>query len=131
MPSLYLIQERLRDLDFRYFYSGDVEASDYNQYNIGEILESLGQSNVSVLYQQMALNALTIYHVAVRRLHADTTTISFSGVYESEDGVIRVERGYNKDGRTLDKQVVVGQITTDSGIVLDQQVMDGGTADVS
>lgn len=91
---LYQIEERLWDLDFGYLYSGEVKASDFNQYTIGEMLEHLGQTNAQALYQKIALNALTIYRVAAHRLHADTMTVSFSGVYEGEDGVVLVEHGY-------------------------------------
>ena len=73
------------------------------------MLERFGQSDVDGLYQRISLNGLTLHHVAVQRLHADTTTISFSGAYDTDDdSVLRAERGYNKDGRSQDEYFARG-----------------------
>lgn len=130
-PPLCRISERLAKLDYAILYNNELSAEDFNQYNLGEMLERLGRANPQKMYQTFALNAYTVYNIRFQRLHADTSTVSFSGVYEGESGMLQPERGYNKDGRPQDLQVVVGQITDENGIVLDQEVMNGSTSDVS
>ena len=66
---------------------------------------------------------MTTYHIEVERLHADTTSLSFWGAYEGtgeNEGEVRIVRGYNKDGRPNCNQIVVGQITNENGIVLEE-----------
>ncbi len=129
---LYQLGDRLKDVDLSYCYEGAVMAEDINQYNMGEMLERLGGAQPEKLYEKVALTALTQYHIAVERLHADTTSLSFWGAYEGtgeNEGEVRIVRGYNKDGRLNCNQVVVGQITNENGIVLEAQVMNGNTSD--
>ena len=129
---LYQLADHLKDVDLSYFYDGAISAEDINQYNMGEMLERLGSAHPEKLYEKIALTALTTYHIAVERLHADTTSLSFWGAYEGtgeNEGEVRIVRGYNKDGRLDCNQVVVGQITNENGIVLEARVMDGNTSD--
>ena len=49
---------------------------------------------------------------------------------EEKAEVLRMEKGYNKDGRRGDGQVVLGQAVNEHGIPLTCKVMDGRTSDV-
>ncbi len=71
-----------------------------------------------------------IYKIAFKRLHADTTTVSFYGDYNIEDEQPQIVRGYNKDHRPECKQVVMGKIVTEHGVPVTSIVMDGNTSDV-
>jgi transposase len=76
------------------------------------------------------------------RFHADTTTISFYGEYdydesmidlteEEREDILKIERGYNKDGRPQCNQVVVGQIVNEVGVPLVSKTLNGSTSDVT
>ena len=91
------------------------------------------------LYRSMALTVSTIYQIIIRRLHADTTSVSFYGEYDMDLNqlseaeraeILAIDCGYNKDGRPQCNQIVVGQIVNEDGIVLASEVMDGHTSDI-
>ena len=76
------------------------------------------------MYQVIALSAIKQAGIPTERLHADITTISFYGEYDTEKlkltdeeraELLQIERGYNNDGRPECKQVVVGQIVNEAG----------------
>ena len=98
------------------------------------------------------LSAHTTYDIAFKRLHADTTTVSFYGEYADEEPQVfdkaldieagqepreespvaentplNITQGYNKDHRHECPQVVAGKIVND-GIPLAAKVMDGNTS---
>lgn len=92
------------------------------------------------MYQVMALSAIKQAGIPTHRLHADTTTVSFYGEYdtgkmdltaEEKAELLQIERGYNKDGRPECRQVVVGQIVNEAGIPILQKVQNGSTPDVT
>jgi transposase len=72
-------------------------------------------------------------------MHNDTTTLSFYGEYdinrlkltdEEKKEILKIEKGYNKDGKPGCKQTVIGQIVNEHGIPLVSQTLDGSTTDV-
>jgi transposase len=113
------------------------ELKNVNSSNVGRALERLGETDSDSIYEQLALSAVKLNGIPVTRLHGDTTTISFYGEYDemdlSEAGkeeLLQIEKGYNKDGRRGDKQVVVGQIVNELGVPLVSRSLNGATSDV-
>lgn len=133
------VSSRFTGLDTEYLFGDGISSEDINEYNIGQMLDRLSEQNCNELYRSLALTVVTLYQIVVSRLHADTTTVSFYGEYdfdlsqlsEAEQAeVLAIDRGYNKDGRPLCNQVVVGQIVNEDGIVLASDVMAGHTSDI-
>ena len=133
------VNERLKDVDLGYLIGEEAEESEVNSFNIGRALDQISKIDYSGLYATQALSALQIYDIPITRCHSDTTTISFYGDYdidkldlteEEREEILKIEKGYNKDGRPASKQVVVGQIVNEFGIPVVNKVMDGSTSDV-
>ena len=133
------IQERLRPYDLSYLIGYEAECHDINSFNVGRALERIGAADYNGIYEGMALTALQQYDIPVGRVHSDTTTVSFYGEYdvdsielteEEQNELLKIEKGYNKDGRPGCKQAVVGQIVTEQGIPLTNRTLDGSTSDV-
>ena len=133
------IQDRLYDFDLPYLIGPEANMQSVNSFNVGRALERIGESGPDSIYETMALTTLTEYEIPVRRMNSDTTTLSFYGEYdvekmnltaEEKEEVLRIEKGYNKDGRPQSKQVLVGQVTNEHGLPLINKVMDGATSDV-
>jgi transposase len=133
------IEERFEQIDLGYLLGASIEDTAVNSFNLGRALGRIGEGDCGALYQTMALTAIQQNDIPVKRLHGDTTTISFYGEYdisrmnlseEEKEEVLKIERGYNKDGRPWCKQVVVGQITTEQGIPVVSKTLDGGTSDM-
>ncbi len=134
------LEERFEGIDVSFFLSSASKSATVNSFNAGRALERIGQSDPEKLYQVMALSAIKQAGIPTERLHADTTTISFYGEYDTEnldltdeekDELLQIERGYNKDGRQECRQVVVGQIVNESGIPVLQKLQDGSTSDIT
>jgi transposase len=132
------IEERLQPYDITYLIGEEAEEHDINSFNTGRALERIGKAEYNGIYEGLALEAMQQYKIPVGRVHSDTTTVSFYGEYDEEnielskeeqEELIKVEKGYNKDGRPGCKQVVVGQIVTEGGIPLTSKAMDGSTSD--
>ncbi len=112
-----------------------------NDSSIGEALERLYRANAGKLFQTLCLSVYTHYEIDLKRLHSDTTSVSFYGDYEEEDDEnqkdsskkpekITINRGYNKDHKPMCKQLVLGKITNEFGIPLVCKSMNGNTSDV-
>ena len=43
---------------------------------------------------------------------------------------MKIQKGYNKDGKSQCKQVVVGQIVNEGGIPIISRAMNGATSDI-
>jgi transposase len=133
------IESRLEGIDTGFFLEASDKSTFVNESNVGEALERLGESNIDKVYETMALSAITEYEIPVRRMHSDTTTISFYGEYdidkmdlneEEREAVLHIEKGYNKDGRLGCTQVICGQITNEYGLPLINKSLDGATSDI-
>ena len=135
------LQDRLAGIDLRYLIGEEAATNGVNSFNVGRALGRLGKSDTDGLYETLALTALKTNGIPIGRSHSDTTTLSFYGEYdidmdrmdlteEEKAEVLKIEQGYNKDGRPGCSQVVLGQIVTESGIAFASRAMDGATSDV-
>ena len=133
------LEDRLENIDVEYFLESEDKSDFVNSSNVGEALERIGSADYNAMYETLALSAIRMYNIPVTRLHDDTTTISFYGEYDpdkmdlTEDEkkeLLKIERGYNKDGRPQCNQVVVGQIVNEYGLPLVSKTLDGATSDV-
>ena len=133
------MSKRFVGLDTEYLFGEGIGEEAINEYNLGQMLDRLSEQDCNALYRSIALSISTIYQTAVNRLHADTTTISFYGEYDidlerlsqaEQEEILKITRGYNKDGKPQCNQVVVGQIVNEEGLVLASDVMDGNTSDI-
>jgi transposase len=133
------LHERTEDMDLEYLLGTDYNRCGINAFNMGRALDDISEKNVNHIYESLAMTALKKYKIPIASTHSDTTTISFYGEYdidkldlsdEEKSEILKIEKGYNKDGRPGDKQLVVGQIVTDTGIPLASRALDGATSDV-
>ena len=142
MSELYM------GIDTEYLFGEGVKPENINEYNIAQMLDRLADAKPNKLYGTFCLTAHAVYRIFFKRLHSDTTSLSFYGSYENNDeeketddllGVgdqkeessIRIEKGYNKDDRHSCKQLVYGKIVNEYGIPIAGFSMDGTTSDVT
>ncbi len=137
MP-LSQITKRYENIDTEYLFGKGVKPEDLNDDTLGRLLDKVDKTSSGKLYTMLALTAYTVYNIECRRLHSDTTTISFYGDYSveeieqalSDEGILKIVKGYNKDNRPGCNQVVVGKIVNEHGVPIFNEVMDGNTSDV-
>ncbi|MDE7200723.1 MAG: DUF4277 domain-containing protein, partial [Lachnospiraceae bacterium] len=78
------LEDRFEGIDVSFFLSSASKSATVNSFNTGRALERMRQSDPEKMYQVMALSAIKQAGNPTERLHADTTTISFYGEYDTE-----------------------------------------------
>lgn len=148
------VQERYEGIDTEILFGEGVLQEHLNDDAIGRSLDKLAKENPASLFGTLCLSAYSKYDIEFKRLHSDTTTVSFYGDYntaetggieaaedtessknkeekeEDMESPLQIVRGYNKDHRPECKQVVIGKIVSEHGVPLYSEVMDGNTSDV-
>lgn len=136
------LQDRMSEMDLEYLLgraNTENGICEVNAFNAGRALERIGSKNVNYVYEVMALSAMKKYGIPMEYIHSDTTTLSFHGAYDigkmnlstdEKEELLKIEKGYNKDNRRGDNQVVIGQMVTNTGIPLTCRVLDGSTSDM-
>jgi transposase len=134
---LSLIKTRFIGMDTEFFFGEGITAGDINDYAVGRTLDKIAAAGPNKLFGTICLSTYAIYEIAFKRLHSDTTTLSFYGEYDVDPEIsaeeleetLQIIRGYNKDHRPECKQVVVGKIVNEHGMPLASLNMDGNTSD--
>jgi len=141
------ISETFQEIDTEFLFGQGILAEDLNDYAIARTLDKIAAADMGpdTMFSTLCLVAYSVYEIAMKRLHSDTTSVSFYGDYRGEgeqegentDGtgitdeeILQIVHGYNKDGRPECKQVVVGKIVNEHGVPVAHSVMDGNTSDV-
>jgi len=109
-----------------------IEAAKYNDDRLGRTIDALFEVDRSSLMTELTATAIEVHALQTERLHNDSTSITFEGVYKSVDeGTVQLARGYNKDHRPNCKQIVYAlNITEDGHVPLSFQLYDGNQADI-
>jgi transposase len=128
---LYRVPEWLEPIDPRALGLTVAEKLAINDDRIGRALEQLAEFGGRGCFFQLALRAIKLYRIETRRIHFDTTTVTFSGEYAG--GAARdpkITRGHNKDHRPDLKQLVFGlNVTCDGAVPISQGVWSGNQSD--
>ena len=134
------LEDRLSGIDLCYLIGEEAASSGINSFNVGRALERLGESGPDSIYETIALTAMQTNKIPMERMHSDLTTVSFYGEYDidldkmgltddEKEEILKIEHGYNKDGRPECKQAAVGQIVNEAGIPVASRAMDGAVSD--
>ncbi len=128
------ISETFQEIDTEFLFGEGVFPEHLNDYAIARALDKIAESGTSpdMIYSKLCLVAYCVYKITFKRLHSDTTSVSFYGDYEkvTDEDILEIVKGYNKDNRKGCNQVVVGKIVNEHGVPLAQSVMNGNTSDV-
>ena len=112
----------------------DVEkAGKYNDDRMGRCLQSLFCSDRHSLMSEASVAAIKVHDLETKRIHNDSTTVSFSGAYHHQSpDAVQLKLGHNKDNRPDYKQIVFGlNITEDGHVPISYQAFNGNQADVN
>ena len=106
----------------------------FNRHKIGRVLDDIGEYGCAKLFNSIAFQACKRENVDMTFGHADTTTYSLTGEYDSDSDTERIviTYGHSKDNRPDLKQVVQELFTTqDGGIPLMTKSWSGNESDVT
>lgn len=123
----------------------DLGPEHFNEHKLGRTLDRIAAIGPDRVFLEVARNAFRKEKVAVPTLHVDTTTHSFQGVYEDQNGEaivgivgeesgepthVLVTHGYSKDHRMDCKQVVQELlVSSDGDVPLMMKAFSGNASD--
>lgn len=102
----------------------------FNDDRMARALDQLSEFGGRGVFFQLALRCIKLYGLETRRIHHDTTSISFSGQYEDSRRSPRITHGHSKAHRPDLKQLVFGlNVTADGAVPLSHGVFSGNRTD--
>lgn len=129
---LYKVDEWLLD-----YLDGKAEhidnAAKYNDDRLARCLDELFYADRHSLMTEASIAAIKVHELETKRIHNDSTTVSFAGAYDHQDpDAVQLKFGHNKDNRPDYKQIVFGlNITEDGHVPITYQTFNGNQADVT
>jgi transposase len=127
---LYLFPDFFKNISTERLFGEGVTKEDLNQYAIGETLDRIYEYGPTKLFMDIVLHVMNRLPISCHLLHTDTTSISVSGDYESEEeGVIDITFGPPKNGRWDLKQFVLSLIVNQQGIPFFMNTHSGNASD--
>ena len=145
--QLYLVPQFFADKPIEHLLGPGIRAEALNDDCLGRTLDWLYAHNVTTLFAGLALRARRAFGVTIDRLHADTTSFSVHGQYESpppdaaslasaaeatsgtgdhdQPRIIEVTYGYSREHRADLKQWMLALITSGEGVPQFLRPLDG------
>ncbi|MDZ7618081.1 MAG: IS1634 family transposase [Patescibacteria group bacterium] len=106
------------------------EKGSINDDRVARALDALISVSARSLFFRMALHVIKQFEIDTKRIHHDTTTVTFHGQYAGSFAEPRITQGMNKDHRPDLKQLVFGvNISADGAVPLSHEVYSGNRTD--
>ena len=107
-----------------------VEKKSLNDDRVARTLDALASTRARSLFFRLALRVIKEFELETRRIHHDTTTVTFHGRYDTSVRQPRITYGINKDHRPDLKQLVFGlNVTGDGAVPLSHEIFSGNRTD--
>lgn len=127
---LYRIAEWAHPIDPAALGFTAVEKRSLNDDRVARSLDALVSLRARTLFFQLAVHIIKQFELDTRRIHHDTTTVTFTGLYQGSHCEPRITRGMNKDHRPDLKQLVFGlNVTADGAVPISHEVYSGNRTD--
>jgi len=106
------------------------EKGSINDDRVAPTLDALVSMSARSLFFRLALHVSKHFEIDTRRIHHDTTTVTFHGQYAASFAEPRIIHGINKDHRPDLKQPVFGlNVSADGAVPLSHEVHSGNRTD--
>ena len=106
------------------------EKKSINDDRIARALDALASPRGRSLFFHLAVHIIRQFELDTRRIHNDTTTVTFFGQYEKSVAEPKITHGMNKDHRPDMKQLVFGlNVTADGAVPLSHDIYSGNRSD--
>jgi transposase len=127
---LYRIAEWAAPVDPLALGLSAAEKDSLNDDRIARSLDALSSARARSLFFRLALHIIKQFELDTRRIHHDTTTVTFHGRYATSIREPRITQGMNKDHRPDLKQLVFGlNVTADGAVPLSHEIYSGNRTD--
>lgn len=130
---LYKLNEYFEGQDTELIFGTKLKPSDFNDNNVGKVLDNIHAYGASQLFSQITYGACQKYDLNMKYMHYDTTSVSVHGDYDGyeteTDERIAITYGYNKDLRPDMKQFMMDALCVEGNIPLLGAALSGNKAD--
>jgi transposase len=127
---LYRIAEWAHPIDPSALELTAQEKRSLNDDRVARSLDALAGRRAGTLFFQLALRSIKQFELDTRRIHHDTTSLTFSGRYKGSKDTPRITRGLSKDHRPDLKQLVFGlNVTADGAVPISHDIYSGNRTD--
>lgn len=127
---LYRIAEWAAPIEAAALGLTEAEKGSLNDDRMARALDALSSLQGKSLFFRLAVHIIQQFELDTRRIHNDTTTVTFHGRYEGSVEEPRITRGHNKDHRPDLKQLVFGlNVTADGAVPVSHEVHSGNRTD--
>ena len=127
---LYRMHEFFETIDTEHLLGQGIYASHFNDDRLGRTLDIIYKHGAAQFFSDIVLSAINEFNLNLRMIHADTTSKSVYGNYESQNpNSINITQGFSKDKRPDLKQFLFGVVTTHDKIPVYANVTHGNTSD--
>ena len=110
----------------------EAEKRSLNDDRIARALDALASPKGKSLFFHLAIHIIKQFELDTRRIHHDTTTVTFHGRYDGSVDEPRITHGHSKDHRPDLKQLVFGlNVTADGAVPVSHEVHSGNRTDDS
>ncbi len=132
-PAIMNIEIEYQEAPLELLFDTVKESMDLGRFELSAHLDRLFEAGVDNVFMKVAAAARAHYNIVSKAAHADTTSVSVWGAYDSDyenDGGIDITKGYSKDKRPDLNQYMVGTVVNDIGVPIYSKPLDGNTSDV-
>lgn len=127
---LYRIAEWAHPIDPAVLELTAKEKRSLNDDRVARSLDALVTPRARTLFFRLAVHIIEQFELETKRIHQDTTTVTFTGQYKTSKREPRITLGKNKDHRPDLKQLVFGlNVTADGAVPICHEVYSGNRAD--
>ena len=130
---LYKLHEFFIGQDTGLLFGSDLKAGDFNDNNVGKVLDNIHAYGASKLFSQVSWRACQRYDLDTRFLHYDTTSVNVHGDYaayaEETKDTVAITYGHSKDKRPDMKQFMMEALCVKGSVPLLGAVLSGNTSD--
>jgi len=106
------------------------EKASINDDRVARTLDALVSVSARSLFFRLALHVIKQFEIQTRRIHHDTTTVTFHGEYATSFAEPHITHGINKDHRPDLKQLVFGlNVSADGAVPLSHKLYSGNRTD--
>jgi transposase len=127
---LYRIAEWAQPIDPAGLMLSLSEKRSLNDDRVARSLDALVTPRARTLFFRLVLKIIEQFELDTKRIHHDTTTVTFTGLYKTSTSRPRITRGMNKDHRPDLKQLVFGlNVTADGAVPISHDIYSGNRTD--
>lgn len=127
---LYRLSDWAQPIDSDALGLSEAEKAAINDDRMARCLDALVAPRARSLFFRIALHIIKHFELDTRRIHHDTTTVTFQGQYKTSKSRPQITYGVNKDHRPDLKQLVFGvNVTSDGAVPISHEVYSGNRTD--